>query len=59
MRVFSVESIYDSSLLRKVVAAARSARCRQRFAIPVILYEGKVRLLLSVYVMSQENPPNF
>ena len=43
LSVYSVQSVYDDSQLRNIVVGARSARCRQRFATPVILYEGKVR----------------
>jgi len=43
--VNSVQSFYDLSQLQKVVTAARIARCRQRFAVPVILFEGKVIIL--------------
>ena len=48
--VCSVESVYDASQLRKIFTAARSARCRQRFVAPVILYEGKVVIVLFSFV---------
>ncbi|XP_064632784.1 myotubularin-related protein 14-like isoform X2 [Lineus longissimus] len=37
----SVECIYDLPKLRDLFTKARFARCRARFAVPVILYEGK------------------
>ncbi|XP_021341193.1 myotubularin-related protein 14-like [Mizuhopecten yessoensis] len=36
-----VQSFYDVEKLRELVKHARYARCRSRFAVPVILYEGK------------------
>jgi len=47
--VDSVQSMYDASELHKVVSGARSARCRQRFAVPVILFEGKVHTVCRLY----------
>jgi len=44
MLVISVQSVYDAGRLYDIITAAKSARCRQRFVIPVILYEGKVSL---------------
>ncbi|CAH1393350.1 unnamed protein product [Nezara viridula] len=35
------ESVYDSSNLKDLFMKARSARCRARFPLPVILYKGK------------------
>lgn len=35
------ESLYDSQKLRELFSRARSARCRARFPVPVILYRGK------------------
>jgi len=43
--VDSVQSVYDVSQLHKFVSGARIARCRQRFVVPVILFEGKVDIL--------------
>lgn len=43
--VDSVQSMYDLNQLHKVVTGARIARCRQRFVVPVILFEGKVNIL--------------
>ena len=37
-----MESLQDVQQLRELVQRARFARCRSRFAVPVILYEGKV-----------------
>lgn len=36
-----VQSFYDTGKLRELIKQARYARCRSRFAVPVILYEGK------------------
>ena len=38
---FSVECIYDLPKIKDLFTKARFARCRARFAVPVILYEGK------------------
>lgn len=35
------ESVYDGSKLKDLFMRARSARCRARFPLPVILYKGK------------------
>ncbi|XP_046355446.1 myotubularin-related protein 14-like isoform X1 [Haliotis rufescens] len=37
----SVESIFDLSKLKDLSKQARFARCRSRFVVPVILFEGK------------------
>ncbi|XP_046548591.1 myotubularin-related protein 14-like isoform X2 [Haliotis rubra] len=37
----NVESIFDLSKLRDLSKQARFARCRSRFVVPVILFEGK------------------
>ncbi|KAL5013804.1 hypothetical protein ScPMuIL_008074 [Solemya velum] len=37
----NVESIYDMTKMRELFKQARFARCRSRFTVPVILYEGK------------------
>ena len=42
LNVCSVQSFYDVRQLHKLITSAKSARCRQRFAVPVILYDGKV-----------------
>ena len=34
--------------LREIFNKAKFARCRARFAVPVILYEGKVRHLINL-----------
>ncbi|XP_076108099.1 phosphatidylinositol-3,5-bisphosphate 3-phosphatase MTMR14-like isoform X1 [Mytilus galloprovincialis] len=36
-----VESVYDTTQMRELIKQARYARCRSRFAVPVIMYEGK------------------
>lgn len=36
-----VESIYDVNQMRELFKQGRFARCRSRFVVPVILYEGK------------------
>ncbi|XP_052780309.1 myotubularin-related protein 14-like isoform X2 [Mya arenaria] len=36
-----VESLYDGSRLKEQIKQARFARCRSRFVVPVILFEGK------------------
>ncbi|KAK6176875.1 hypothetical protein SNE40_015090 [Patella caerulea] len=36
-----LQSMYDMDKLREVMKQARFARCRSRFVVPVILYEGK------------------
>ncbi|XP_072181608.1 phosphatidylinositol-3,5-bisphosphate 3-phosphatase MTMR14-like [Diadema setosum] len=36
-----MESLYDISKLRELMFRSRFARCRERFVMPVILYEGK------------------
>ncbi|XP_060574383.1 myotubularin-related protein 14-like [Ruditapes philippinarum] len=36
-----VESIYDNNKVKNIFKQARFARCRSRFVIPVILFEGK------------------
>lgn len=38
----SVQSMYDVPKMRDLIKQARYARCRSRFPVPVILYEGKV-----------------
>ncbi|XP_023296814.2 myotubularin-related protein 14 [Lucilia cuprina] len=35
------EDLYDISKIRELITMAKYARCRQRFAIPVIMYRGK------------------
>ncbi|XP_017771516.1 PREDICTED: myotubularin-related protein 14 [Nicrophorus vespilloides] len=35
------ENILDAPKLRELIAKARTARCRARFPVPVILYKGK------------------
>lgn len=35
------ESVYDGSKLKDLFMRARSARCRARFPLPVILFNGK------------------
>ena len=45
----SVQSIYDMPKLRELFNKAKFARCRARFAVPVILFEGKVSNLLIVF----------
>ena len=37
-----VESIYDVNQMRDLFKQGRFARCRSRFVVPVMLYEGKV-----------------
>nr|XP_006823541.1 PREDICTED: myotubularin-related protein 14-like [Saccoglossus kowalevskii] len=37
----SVESLYDLAKMQELFTKARFARCRSRFVIPVLLYEGK------------------
>lgn len=37
----SSESITESAKLRDLISKARLARCRARFPLPVILYQGK------------------
>lgn len=34
--------MYDVPKMRDLIKQARYARCRSRFPVPVILYEGKV-----------------
>ena len=46
---FRVESIYDVNQIRELFKQGRFARCRSRFVVPVILYEGKVKMLLFYY----------
>ncbi|XP_072027148.1 phosphatidylinositol-3,5-bisphosphate 3-phosphatase MTMR14-like isoform X2 [Amphiura filiformis] len=36
-----VESLYDIAKLRDLMFKSRFARCRERFVVPVILYDGK------------------
>ncbi|XP_045166694.2 myotubularin-related protein 14-like [Mercenaria mercenaria] len=36
-----VESLFDSNKVKNIFKQARFARCRSRFVIPVILFEGK------------------
>ena len=36
-----VESIYNTAQMRELIKQARYARCRSRFAVPVIMFEGK------------------
>ena len=43
-----MESIYDINQIRELFKQGRFARCRSRFVVPVILYEGKVRWLQDV-----------
>ena len=38
----SVQSLYNVDELKELFSKARFARCRARFSIPVILFEGKV-----------------
>ncbi|XP_062617717.1 myotubularin-related protein 14-like [Saccostrea cucullata] len=40
-RYDDVQSMYDIPRMRELIKQARYARCRSRFAVPVILYEGK------------------
>ncbi|KAK3101503.1 hypothetical protein FSP39_004066 [Pinctada imbricata] len=40
-RYEEVQSMYDVPKLRDLIKQARYARCRSRFAVPVILYEGR------------------
>lgn len=35
------EDLYDVSKVRELITMAKYARCRQRFAVPVIMYRGK------------------
>lgn len=35
------EDLYDVSKIRELITMAKYARCRQRFAVPVIMYRGK------------------
>ncbi|XP_071810150.1 phosphatidylinositol-3,5-bisphosphate 3-phosphatase MTMR14-like isoform X1 [Asterias amurensis] len=37
----SRESLYDIQKIRDLMCKSRFARCRQRFVVPIILYEGK------------------
>ena len=41
---FSVESLYDVTKLKDLFSKAKMARCRSRFVVPVILFEGKVKI---------------
>ena len=40
--VARVQSLYNVEDLKELFSKARFARCRARFSIPVILFEGKV-----------------
>jgi len=40
--IFRIQSLYDVGGLKELFNKARFARCRARFVVPVILYEGKV-----------------
>lgn len=35
------EDLYDVNKIRELITMAKYARCRQRFAVPVIMYRGK------------------
>ncbi|XP_013111506.2 myotubularin-related protein 14 [Stomoxys calcitrans] len=35
------EDLYDANKIRELITMAKYARCRQRFAVPVIMYRGK------------------
>lgn len=35
------EDLYDAAKVRELITMAKYARCRQRFAVPVIMYKGK------------------
>ncbi|XP_038047797.1 myotubularin-related protein 14-like isoform X1 [Patiria miniata] len=37
----SIEPLYDIQKIRELMLKSRFARCRQRFVIPIIMYEGK------------------
>jgi myotubularin-related protein 14 len=43
--ILRVESIYNTAQMRELIKQARYARCRSRFAVPVIMFEGKVCLV--------------
>lgn len=45
------ENTFDKDKLRDLISKARFARCRSRFPIPVILYQGKYicRLVFNLY----------
>lgn len=40
-----MESLYDTAQIKDLFNKSRIARCRGRFAVPVILFEGKVCVL--------------
>ena len=42
MHFCRVEDLYDVGTVKELFNKAKFARCRGRFAVPVILYEGKV-----------------
>ena len=39
-----MESLYDVTKLKDLFSKAKMARCRSRFVVPVILFEGKVKI---------------
>ena len=52
--VYRVESFYDVNQLKELFNKAKIARCRSRFVVPVILYEGKVRITM-LYIICIES----
>ena len=48
---FSVESLYDVTKLKDLFSKAKMARCRSRFVVPVILFEGKVHNVILSHIL--------